>query len=388
MSQIAELNGFTSQMASVLEVVAQDFSGDAEFFRAAKKVAFIAQRIKLIDEDLVPPSPFTQIHGHLKNAQEQVVAYEATKEKAAFDRFVNSLNEAMPLISTLPVLSNFELDSVTNSFSELTAQKLSELENRVLALKTDEKKLFDDFKSDWNELINGSSENDVAGIKKDFEAEIKKINDRIDLSFNGEGESKGWQTLADEKLKEIEGVKQRAKNLGVLIADGTTSGSYREQAKIEVEAYKSWRKLTIGIAVLWFVVIFSNSILTFIDPIVYALWGFELKIAEPATGADLLYERVMSSLPFIAFAAWTSSIASNHRKSALRYKQFELDLAAFEPSLEHADPAARAQAKLEFVKNTFGKNHDITDPSTAEFMKKSFDNVTDIAKTLAEKVKP
>ena len=244
-----------------------------------------------------------------------------------------------------------------------------------------------DFQKEWRELIDGSTEKQIAGAKKDLDTEIKKLNDRFDLCFTGEDDIKGWTVLADEKLSEIDGVKERAKNLGVLIADGTTSGSYREQATVEVKAYKSWRKLTIGIAVLWFVVIFSHSFLTFIDPIVYALWGFVLKIAEPATGADLLYERVMSSLPFIAFAAWTSSIASNHRKSALRYKQFELDLAAFEPSLEHADPAARAQAKLEFVKTTFGKNHDVVDPTTADLLKNLINKLGEATNKLTDKIK-
>lgn len=388
MSQIEEIKGVVSQIVTLLGDSAQELSGDTEFLRATKKVAFIDKRMNLVDEDLAPPNPISTIHTHLSRAKEQIVSYVTSKDKATFGQFLSSINEAIPVLSSLPVLSNVELDNVTHSFSELTAQKLTELEQRTHALNAEQGRLMGDFQKEWRELIDGNEEKDIAGAKKDVEAEIKKLNDRMNLAFDGEGDNMGWAALANEKLKEIEGVKARAKELGVLIADGTTSGSYREQAKIEVEAYKSWRKLTIGIAALWFVAIFSNSFLTFIDPIVYALWGFELKIAEPATGADLLYERVMSSLPFIAFAAWTSSIASNHRKSALRYKQFELDLAAFEPSLEHADPAARAQAKLEFVKNTFGKNHDITDPSTAEFMKKSFDNVTDIAKTLAEKVKP
>jgi hypothetical protein len=388
MSHIEEIKGFVAQIVTSLGDSAQELSGDTEYLRATKKVAFISERMNLVDEDLAPPNLISTIHTHLSRAKEQIVSYVTSKEKATFGQFLSSINEAIPVLSSLPVLSNVELDNVTHSFSELTAQKLTELEQRVHALNAEQGKLMGDFQKEWRELIDGSAEKQIAGAKKDLDVEIKKLNDRIDLCFNGEGEKKGWTVLADEKLSEIDGVKERAKNLGVLIADGTTSGSYREQAMIEVEAYKSWRKLTIGIAVLWFVVIFSNSFLTFIDPIVYALWGFELKIAEPATGADLLYERVMSSLPFIAFAAWTSSIASNHRKSALRYKQFELDLAAFEPSLEHADPAARAQAKLEFVKNTFGKNHDVVDPTTADLFKKSLDGITDLAKTLAEKIKP
>lgn len=387
MSQIAELNGFTSQMASVLEVVAQDLSGDAEFFRAAKKVAFIAQRIKLIDEDLVPPTPFTQIHGHLKNAQEQVATYEATKDKAAFDQFVNSLNEAIPLISTLPVLSNFELGSVTHSFSELTAQKLTELEKRVQALNTEQGKLIRDFQGEWRELIDGSEEKSIAGVKKDLEIAIEKLNDRMNLAFDGEGDSMGWTALADEKLKEIEGVKARAKELGVLIADGTTSGSYREQARSEIWAYRWWRFFTVLVAVAWICTIFSTPLITFIKPIVLKLYEIELQIPDASTGMDLFYSRLMSSLPFVAIAAWASSIASNHRKSAIRFKQFEMDLAAFEPSLENVESAKRSDAKLEFVKTTFGKNHDVVDPTTADLLKKVIDKLGEATNKLSDKLK-
>jgi hypothetical protein len=387
MSQIEEIKGFVSQVVTSLGDSVQELSGDTEFLRATKKVAFINERMNLVDEDLAPPNPISTIHSQLSRAKELIVSYVTSKDKATFVQFLSPINEAIPVLSSLPVLSDVELDNVTHSFSELTAQRLAELEQRTHDLNAEQGRLIGDFQKEWRELIDGSTEKQIAGAKKDLDTEIKKLNDRFDLCFTGEDDIKGWTVLADEKLSEIDGVKERAKNLGVLIADGTTSGSYREQATVEVKAYKSWRKLTIGIAVLWFVVIFSHSFLTFIDPIVYALWGFVLKIAEPATGADLLYERVMSSLPFIAFAAWTSSIASNHRKSALRYKQFELDLAAFEPSLEHADPAARAQAKLEFVKTTFGKNHDVVDPTTADLLKNLINKLGEATNKLTDKIK-
>ena len=122
-------------------------------------------------------------------------------------------------------------------------------------------------------------------------------------------------------------------------------------------------------------------------PIFWKIFEIELDVPTTFTGVDLIYSRLLNSLPFIAIAAWTSSIASNHRKAAIRLKQFEMDLAAFEPSLENVGDPERSAAKLEFVKTTFGKNHDVVDPSTAELLKKVIDKLGDATNKLAEKLK-
>jgi hypothetical protein len=387
MSQIEEIKDFVAQVGTSLGDSAQEMSGDTEFLRATKKVAFINKRINLLDEDLVPPNLIATLNTHLSKAKDQILAYVTSKEKAPFDKFIEALNEAISVITSLPVLSNVELDDVTYSFSELTAQKLTALEKRVHALNAEQDRLIRDFQGEWRELIDGSEEKSIAGAKKDVEAAIEKLNDRMNLAFDGEGDNVGWTALAIEKLKEIEGVKARAKELGVLIADGTTSGSYREQAKSEIWAYRWWRFITVLVAVAWICTIFSTPLITFIKPIVLKLYEIELQIPDASTGMDLFYSRLMSSLPFVAIAAWASSIASNHRKSAIRFKQFEMDLAAFEPSLENVDAAQRSAAKFEFVKTTFGKNHDVVDPTTADLLKKVIDKLGDATNKLADKLK-
>jgi hypothetical protein len=387
MSQIEEIKDFVAQVVTSLGDSAQEMSGDTEFLRATKKVAFINKRINLLDEDLVPPNLIATLHTHLSKAKEKILAYVTSKDKALFDQFIGELNQAISVITSLPVLSNVELDNVTHSFSELTASKLSELEARLSDLNNAQTNLMLNFRTDWTELIDGNPEKEITGIKKDLDAEIKKLNERIDLCFNGEGEEKGWIALADEKLKEIEGIKARAKELGVLIADGTTSGSYREQAKSEIWAYRTWRFFTVLIAIVWICTIFSTPIIAFMKPIVLKMYEIELEVPTALTGMDLLYARLMSSLPFIAIAAWASSIASNHRKSAIRFKQFEMDLAAFEPSLENVKVEDRTAAKLEFVKTTFGKNHDVVDPTTADLLKKVVDKLGDATNKLADRVK-
>lgn len=387
MSHIEEIKDFVSQVETALVQATNEQSEDVEFLRASKKVVFIAKRMIEVDEDLAPSKIISTIREHLKNAAEQIIAYGATRDKGTFDRFIDHLNDAISSISVLPVLSDAEQKSVTHSFSELTAAKLTELEARVTALNAAQANLIADFRKDWTELIDGNPDKEIAGAKKDLEAEIKKINARIDLSFNGVGDNKGWNVIADEKLSEIDGVKERAKNLGVLIADGTTSGSYREQANAEMWAYRGWRFFTVLIAIVWVCTIFSTPIIAFLKPIVLKKYDIVLDVPVALTGLDLFYTRLMSSLPFIAIAAWASSIASNHRKSAIRFKQFEMDLAAFEPSLENVESIARSAAKLEFVKTTFGKNHDIVDPTTADLLKKVIDKLGDATNKLTEKIK-
>ncbi len=135
---------------------------------------------------------------------------------------------------------------------------------------------------------------------------------------------------------------------------------------------------------VWICTIFSTSIIAFIQPIVLNIYEIELEIPNALTGIDLVCSRMMSSLPFVAIAAWASSIASNHRKSAVRFKQFEMDVAAFEPSLEDVKVEDRTAAKLEFMKTMFGKNHDVVDPTTADMLKKVLDSLGDL-KTIFQK---
>jgi hypothetical protein len=290
-------------------------------------------------------------------------------------------------MSSLPLLRNEDKDKIENSFSELTAQKIAALQLQISALKKAEKDFMLDLKREWAEFVDGSEEKKLTGAKKVIENEIAEIQRRIESSFVGDSDKKGWLALAEEKLNEIEGVKQRAKNLGVLIADGTTSGSYRDQARREMWASRGWRFLTLLIAFVWICTIFSTPIIIFIKPIILKSYGIELVAPSTLTGIDLLYSNFMSSLPFIAFAAWTSSVASNHRRTATRLRQFEMDLAAFEPSLENVDAANRSNAKLEFVKTTFGKNHDVIDPTTAELLKKAIEKLSEVTSKLADKIK-
>lgn len=387
MTHIEEINGFVSQIATALKDTEQVMSGDVEIIRATKKIVFIGERFAVIDEDLVSPNSIAAIHSNLKTAKERIVAFTASSDQSLLDLFLTSLNETIQLMSSLPLLRNEDKDKVENSFSELTAQKIAALQLQISALKKAEKDFMLDLKREWAEFVDGSEEKKLTGAKKVIENEIAEMQSRIESSFVGDSDKKGWLALAEEKLNEIEGVKQRAKNLGVLIADGTTSGSYRDQARREMWASRGWRFLTLLIAFVWICTIFSTPIIIFIKPIILKSYGIELVVPSTLTGIDLLYSHFMSSLPFIAFAAWTSSVASNHRRTATRLKQFEMDLAAFEPSLENVDAANRSNAKLEFVKTTFGKNHDVIDPTTAELLKKAIEKLSEVTSKLADKIK-
>ncbi len=184
MSQIEEIKDFVAQVVTSLGDSAPEMSGDTEFLRATKKVAFINERMNRIDEDLAPPNPISTIHTHLSRAKELIVSHATSNDKATFDQFLSSINEAIPVVSSLPVLSDAEQESVAHSFSGLTASKLTDLEARLSALNNAQANLMLNFRTDWTELIDGNPEKEITGIKKDLDAEIKKLNERIDLCFN------------------------------------------------------------------------------------------------------------------------------------------------------------------------------------------------------------
>jgi hypothetical protein len=91
MSQIEEIKDFVAQVVTTLGDSAQEMSGDTEFLRATKKVAFINERMNRIDEDLVPLNPISTIHTHLSRAKELIVSHATSKDKATFDQFLSSI---------------------------------------------------------------------------------------------------------------------------------------------------------------------------------------------------------------------------------------------------------------------------------------------------------
>lgn len=346
------------------------------FTRAA---AYIDYKIKVSDSYLTIPSVISSVENLISKSTSSLLNFAETKSESDFlassDQILNATKETMGFVQVQNQAENtYLLDAVkTNDLQIINLAKSIEKLNQALdQLGKDAANHIEKLKTEFQNLVDGTE--DKVGWKQEIRDGIARIEESFQLELLGDGKAKkGWVSEASKVQLQLDSILKDGENLGVIIGVngqskeerksaeiiklgfiaqsceailnsiglGASVGSYTKRANQESLSGAFW---TFCMFILFIGVVYLNSDL--------------IKYFENHAGSNSIYDflliRLVASIPFIAFMMFAGFKAKNHRKMELKYRQFELELAAFEPNLPSLQKEIRSFAKLMFIQKTFG----------------------------------
>ncbi len=376
------MSNFSAVLEAAIELRSLTLSKVLEtkdMFLFKRTIAYIEFRVKVSDEFITVPSLIDEVEQSIKRSMTEIQAFINNNNEDFFNSSkTHILNAAKSSTGFAQVLNQTEntylIDALKNNdeaVQRLKAQ-VSELQSNLLNIKTESSELISNLTNEFKKLVDGAdgapgwkqqvsnaliqletefhqelygSENGKKGwvaSSKAIESELTNIlNEGISLGriIGVDNLSKNERSI--KELKFMEKIKQKCTELLSQMGLGASVGGYQERANSERLSGMFWTGCIVAIF-LWLV--FSNTDL--------------LEYFNKHNGQETIYQyllfRIIVSLPFIAFMFFAGFKAKSHRKMELKYRQFALELASFEPNLQGVDQDARGFAKLLFMQKTFG----------------------------------
>lgn len=352
---------------------------DREFKTIHRAIAFLKTQLKNADEQVTAASIGQEIVNAIGLAKNELVQFSNNRNEQHFINAEQHCLQAVRISTCIPQVQagkNHEYLSEALATNDEAFKKLSEkvttITGTLTTLETDASNLIKSLQDQFNDLIDGTSE--TLGMKSEFSEALEKIEKLFEKEMFGDGENKkGWVASAkdvesqlnsilldgiklgriigiDDKTKEqrqaeqlttMQKVKKHCTDILHWIGLGASVGGYQRRANVEFLSSSLWTLAIIGIFgwLIWF----NKDAMDFVKE------NLDKNIIYP-----FLLFRLVAALPFVAFMTFAGFKAKHHRAMELKYRQFELELAAFEPNLATLPESVRSFAKLMFVQKTFG----------------------------------
>jgi hypothetical protein len=344
-----------------------------------RSILFIQTRMKLADQLVTASSIAQEISSSLGLAKNELASYAGNHNDGHFTNAENHVHHAVRLSTSIPQISpetgkEYMAAALETNDAAIDALnvKITTLEGSLSTLQTDSQTLIQSLQSDFNKLIEGTPEE--TGFKGKLTESLTKIEEQFNKELFGDGaDKKGWVANAKEIETQLNSILLEGKNLGRIIGVGDLTkeqrqaeqlslmqrvqhqcsnllnwiglgasvGGYQRRANVELISGTIWTFAIVGIfgGLIWF----NKDAFEF----------FKNNLDTDKIYPFLLF-RFVAAIPFVAFMTFAGFKAKHHRAMELKYRQFELELAAFEPNLASLPSDVRGFAKLMFVQKTFG----------------------------------
>jgi len=407
-------NSLNEKIESIQETIKDEAFVNANTEQIKRSISYINHKINSSDSLISHPSSIQALLTNLTNAHTSLNEYITTKEQGKLDNSANQLLEAIKNSLALAEINfalgkNYLLDAQDITDEKTTALKteIAALEIEITSLKSENKKLIESLEKSYSDLIHGTP--DKTGIAQQVTDTLAILEEKFNHELYGNGQDKkGWLNEASQLESEIKNILDEGRNLGRIIGveDFTKNDRQRNELN-KLQKIKASCQSLLGVIGLGASIggyqerankeAFSNFIWTglilFLFAVVLCINLDIMKSFENSAKDNslqlLITVKLITSLPFIGFMTFAGFKAKNHRKMELKYRQFELELAAFEPNLSNLDKDMRSFAKLMFIQKTFGHvdNHNDIDESSIEKFLAGIDKLTNGFKSLIEKAK-
>ena len=376
---MSNFDQLTQQIQELRDVVLSDSLTDKNMEVFTRALLYIDYRIKVSDEFITVPSLIQDVINFISQSKAELNAYIANRGDANFTNAqTNLLNAVRSSSSFVQIQNQYEntylIDAIKSNDKFLTTlfNAVKKLDGDVKKVQADSTNLINELRENFQKLVDGTET--TAGWKKEFTDALGRIEAEFNKELHGDGaEKKGWVAEANEVqsqlshiLKEgehlgriigvsgltkdqrqenekslLRGIKDTCERLLNFIGIGASVGGYQSRANSERISGFIWTAMIVAIfgGLIWF----NSDVLEFF---------------EEHMGTDAIYQfllfRLVTSIPFIAFMTFAGFKAKSHRAMELKYRQFALELAAFEPNLASLAQDVRGFAKLMFIQKTFG----------------------------------
>ena len=372
-----------------------------DMFLFKRTIAYIEFRTKVSDDFITLPSLVDDVVNSIDASCKELTAYingnNEVNFTAAQTHILNAAKASAGFVQVQNQIENTYLLDILKSNDE-TLHKLKgqllDLQNELTGIKNESSELIKNLSENFQKLVDG--EEGKTGWKQQITDSLKQLETEFHQELYGsEDGKKGWVASAKEVEEQLTSILNDGTNLGRIIGvDGLTKndrqaqqlsfmqkvkqhcsdllsimglgasvGGYQDRANSERLSGMLWTACIVGIFIA--LVCFNADLLDYFDEHV---------------GNETIYQfllfRLIASLPFVAFMTFAGLKAKSHRTMELKYRQFALELATFEPNLQGVEKDVRGFAKLLFMQKTFGNidSTQMTEDPSLETMKKNIEN--------------
>lgn len=340
---------------------------------------YIQSQIKNADDLICAASIPQEIANALGTALQELNAYVSSRNDANFNNACKNIVNAVKSTAAIPQIpfetkGEYIAAALTLSDAKIKSieTKLANLNTNLATLQSQSDNLIQSLTDNFNKLIDGTPEE--AGFKSKLTEALAKIENQFHKELFGDGEDKkGWVASANEVHEQLNSILLDGKNLGRIIGVDDLTKEQRQQEQVSLmQRVKNLceellNKIGLGASVGGYqrranVELISGSIWTITLVLIFCglIWFNldALKFLQENLGTEKVYPyllfRFIAAIPFVAFMTFAGFKAKHHRAMELKYRQFELELAAFEPNLASLPQDVRGFAKLMFIQKTFG----------------------------------
>jgi len=382
------------------------------------RLEYLLDILSTADENLTPPSVLDQLNTQLVNVQNQINSFKSNDDVNQLNSAKTNLFNAMDWSTKLVIVPVSEGKKYISSIQRYANESIGNLKVKVSALevelaqvKLENSQLIEKFSNLFNVHMMGDGK-ESKGWVQDFSDFLKEKELVFQKELFGDQDGKGgWVSQAALVQDELESILDDGRNLGRIIdveefskqerknrqlnflerikekcnlilskiGLGASIGGYQRRANQESAMSYFWTIVLLG---CFFFVVCINGDLVHL---------YEQKYIQEHFWEFIGFRTLLVS-PFIAFMTFAGFKAKNHRKMELTYRQFELELAAFEPNLKGLDENVRAYAKLAFVQKIFGRgdissSKDADGANSLEELTGFIDGTTKVISSIKEKIR-
>jgi hypothetical protein len=354
-----------------------------DLYMLQRAIAYVEYRIKVSDEYLTLPEIGIGVEERIQKTTKELMKFADSKSDAEFlagkEHLLSAVKDSMGFVQVQNQTETTYLnDAIQANDSQLKSinERVEILSQSLQTLQNDATEFIQELKDEFHSLIEGTE--DKVGWKQEVKDGLARIEIAFKNELHGDGlEKKGWVSKAEEVQLKLDSILTEGETLGTIIGvDGLTKKERQAAERVKVgwiakKCEELLNSIGLGASVggyqrranaerfsgfMWTTCI----VLLFVA--VVAVNADILQFFEDHAGSSSVYEfllfRLVASVPFIAFMTFAGFKAKSHRKMELKYRQFELELAAFEPNLSTLQKEVRSFAKLMFIQKTFGNFDD------------------------------
>ncbi|MEM8739731.1 MAG: hypothetical protein AAGG38_14810 [Planctomycetota bacterium] len=205
---------------------------------------------------------------------------------------------------------------------------------------------------------------------EEFQSESEQLI--VDLNENNVNAFAGWNERADDNLKQIEALKERASRIVELISDSGQAGHYKSVADNNL-----WRATMFT----WIALILSA-----VPVVVFGFTWFTFETTDGTLTWSALSIRFAVGLAALVPATVAANEARRHKRIEDAARQRELEFAVISSYLEEIESEQQNEIRAELAKEYFGKPL-LSEPKTIASKPDSVVSVKDLLSLLEKAIK-
>lgn len=379
--RLTELRAHHAELSDETTVEAANEHSEGTLDRLPRVLTYIEGVVAGADPALATAAALEAIASALNNADNAVGQLEANPAvSATLDQYLEAaLTAVAPLVVSTPLLAE-RAGAASEAFDTALSGTVRQVAEKAEALDQELRELEERRQEKATELVAEGEQSQeqmttamgalttrvdtesqrLDSLVPEFESQFSKEQETRKAEFEALRDEVKSQadariaelTAASEKtaqhlderseaiLVKVHGRLEEVVKLHGVIADTSTTGAFREEAKTQKTAADKWRGVAVWFGILAAVLAVGAIVLAALEP-------------DAASSASAVIGKVTATLVAAGIAAYAGRQSGRHREREEEAKQLELELVAFPPFIESLGEDQRREVRQAFAERAF-----------------------------------